>query len=1396
MNKYLFFILFLSSFANYSFAQCPTIESILIDACGDEGANEFILLNTGGGFNTSDLQIDFAPGNNTGGNVNKDINIGPNPCSFVPGDASLIDNCSDVISVGLGVDLPANSILIIQTGNAANTHYDFSALCGTVQCVYVIKNSCDRIIGGFTNGGSGTRTTHILLSDGSGCDNAYTYDRSQLSGTDGDYYAPSLGTYGNDGCVSTPISPPPTISIDDQTICASDNPFDLTSLEPAGQTGGVWSLGGVDVADATAEVVGNGSTYTYAYGCSSSDDVTFTVTDPSMDVSGGGTICVNDCLNNAFTFTVQNGTPPFSVAVHVSDGASTLDQTITLNNTPESINVCSQGNAVSYDSGTNTLTVPNFIVGTWTVTISDFMNHLGFPDACLGTATGNPSITINPPPVITIGNQTICASDNPFDLTSLEPATQTGGSWSQSGIAVADATNETVSDGSVYTYSWTDGSGCTGTTDVTFTVNPNPIVDAGSYNNPNCTTDGMITLVGSPTGGQFTYLSNPITVFDPSIGQGDYVIEYVFQDVLGCVGQDTALIVVENCDCNLDLAPDAGPDQIICEADLPVQLNGSVGTDAGAYFWSGGLGGTFDDVNDLNTTYNPSPSEIGTTIMLTLTVMDPDNAGPCTDEVDDVFISIVKTPINTNLTATTCDPQQVGIDTLTLQNQTGCDSLVITTTTLSPTDVTNLIAVSCNPNQVGVDTLIYTNLSGCDSLVITTTTYDANGIDVTNLSATTCDSLQVGIDTLIYSNQSGCDSLVITTRTYEPVSITQNLAYTCDSTQVGIDTLVLINQNGCDSMVITTTVWDINSIPVIAIDNQIICASENPFDLTGLEPTGQGGGVWTLNNVVIPNPNQFDAMDGDTLVYRLDVGGCVGTDEVVFTVKPNPIVHAGTYDNPYCTTDSAFALVGTPSGGIFYYNNLPVTEFDPMAVDTGTYIITYKITVNGCPGQDTAQLVVKTCDCQNIPTAFAGNDTVLCEQTQMVIQLNGEIGGDASSVLWTGQGVFSDSTSLNPTYIPTADEIHNGHFTLTLTTNDPDGPGTCVAASSSVNIEITHLDVDLQSLTDFYGYDIPCPGGMDGSVQAFVEGGTQPYDFEWNAGEAKPIHSDLAAGEYRVTVTDAIGCIGSSDITLTEPEAINADLEVIDEGCDGSEGGLFIHGIDGGVQPFTLYLDSVPYAILQAPPYTHHSLLGRGAHELTIGDANGCVDTIGFEIQEGSDINIDLGPDIFIKQGDEVTIALDAGNHVLSDIEWFVDTLIDCHNCPDITIHPLYTVRVWSEVLDDKGCAGADEMMVFVERLGLYVPNIFSPNGDGKNDLLQLFVSSQVAKINQFVLYDRWGNEIVGHYDITPSGQPLIIWDGVFRGEEMSPQVFVYHLRVTYKDGVVEELSGDITLVR
>jgi gliding motility-associated-like protein len=93
----------------------------------------------------------------------------------------------------------------------------------------------------------------------------------------------------------------------------------------------------------------------------------------------------------------------------------------------------------------------------------------------------------------------------------------------------------------------------------------------------------------------------------------------------------------------------------------------------------------------------------------------------------------------------------------------------------------------------------------------------------------------------------------------------------------------------------------------------------------------------------------------------------------------------------------------------------------------------------------------------------------------------------------------------------------------------------------------------------------------------------------------------------------------------------------------------------------------------------------------------------------------------------------------------------------------------------------------------VYIPNAFSPNGDGNNDIFYIHTGQEVASINIFKIYNRWG-EVVYELNNFFANAPDQGWDGRFRGDFLNPGVFIYYAEVLFKDGRIELLKGDVMI--
>jgi len=105
-------------------------------------------------------------------------------------------------------------------------------------------------------------------------------------------------------------------------------------------------------------------------------------------------------------------------------------------------------------------------------------------------------------------------------------------------------------------------------------------------------------------------------------------------------------------------------------------------------------------------------------------------------------------------------------------------------------------------------------------------------------------------------------------------------------------------------------------------------------------------------------------------------------------------------------------------------------------------------------------------------------------------------------------------------------------------------------------------------------------------------------------------------------------------------------------------------------------------------------------------------------------------------------------------------------------------------------------LALFIDDItGIYVPNIFSPNGDNINDKLLISAGPQVKEISSLTIFNRWGNMVynANHF---PAGDLNYAWDGTLKGRVLNSAVFTYKMIADFKDGRQEVRVGDVTLVR
>jgi gliding motility-associated-like protein len=183
-------------------------------------------------------------------------------------------------------------------------------------------------------------------------------------------------------------------------------------------------------------------------------------------------------------------------------------------------------------------------------------------------------------------------------------------------------------------------------------------------------------------------------------------------------------------------------------------------------------------------------------------------------------------------------------------------------------------------------------------------------------------------------------------------------------------------------------------------------------------------------------------------------------------------------------------------------------------------------------------------------------------------------------------------------------------------------------------------------------------------------------------------------------------------------------------------------------------------------------------------------------------VRVRVNPLPFVDAGkDETAIAgnpvqLQASGNNIHHLVWSPDSLLDCTTCYGPIAHPMMTTTFYVTAYTEKGCPATDSVTIHVLCDGsqLFVPNTFTPNGDGKND----YFFPRGVGINEVELlrvYDRWG-ELLFERQHFGLNEEYAGWDGTAKGKLLPPDVYVYMLVAPCGASERITLKGDITLMR
>lgn len=704
-------------------------------------------------------------------------------------------------------------------------------------------------------------------------------------------------------------------------------------------------------------------------------------------------------------------------------------------------------------------------------------------------------------------------------------------------------------------------------------------------------------------------------------------------------------------------------------------------------------------------------------------------------------------------------------------------------------------------------TLITTDLNGCRDSATKTNYIRINGplagFDATNVNG--CSGL-----TTVFNDLSATDGLNnITNWKFDfgdgavqnfSASPFQHTYNTADTFTVK---LVVTDAAGCtDSLTIPDLVLTTDPIPDFISADTLTCPGGTVSFTNNSQPAGLthswdfGDGATSL----LASPVHSYALPGlYTVKLRIqDNNGCADS-----LIRMN-YVRVDTPFADFTVTDSISSCIPFE----IHFNNTSryhassIWDFGP---GQGTSTLTSPVHYFSVPGVYPVKLIITSPGgcvdslIKNIrvydTVGSRVNYTPIGGCSPLAVSLDAFTTGPMGSYFWD----FGDGHTLS-TNTPAASHIYTsfGNYLPKLIMEDPAG---CV--------------IPIQGLDTVYVTGARAKFGLDDSL--FCDFGTVSFSdsstfndpivsYNWSFGDGavstqqNPVHNYLAPGNYsvRLALETAIGCRDTLSKPLLikvvqSPQTRIAGDTVICVNDALLHSGVFVQP-DTSIVSWQWNFPNGHHSILQNPPAQTYRVPGTFTVVSVATNSTGCTDTTRQTIHVNPLPVVNMPGQLTVQNGFPVTIPATYSPNTISWV-WSPSDGLSCGNCPTPEAGPQFNTRYQVYFTDNNGCSniGAIDVTVICKNANLFVPNTFSPNGDGSNDVFYPR-GKGLERVRLLRVFNRWGEIVFEKKDFNVN-DAAAGWNGTFKGKKPVADVYVYQVEVFCDNGDIIRLNGNIALI-
>jgi gliding motility-associated-like protein len=564
----------------------------------------------------------------------------------------------------------------------------------------------------------------------------------------------------------------------------------------------------------------------------------------------------------------------------------------------------------------------------------------------------------------------------------------------------------------------------------------------------------------------------------------------------------------------------------------------------------------------------------------------------------------------------------------------------------------------------------------------------------------------------------------------------------------------------------------------IATPGSLTCASPT----TVLNATSTlGTPVWSWAGPGIVSGGTTNSptvnMPGTYTVTVTGSGGCTtsATATCIVTQTGGFTVNATT-TNVQCFGAGTGAIDLTPSGGAAPYTylwNTGGTMEDPTGIPAAVYTVT--VTDNSGCTETASYTITEPASAISLTT---NSTAALCGATNGSASVNASGGTGAYSYSWSPSGGNTSN----------ATNIGAGTYTVTVT-----DANLCTQTATATVTSTSAVNIVTNSIVN-----VTCLGGSDGSISVSGGGGAIPYSYVWSNGNVSSIATNLTAGNYTVTVTDGTGCSTSGTYTVNpgaNPPAVDLEGDLL-VGC-------VVHCVNFDIPPaipttnlqtFQWLVNGTAVGNAAALSYCFNT---AGTYDIglnvvdTSGCTNGVIKPAYISVQDYPVADFVTDKTIYFQSESEVHIVDQSYN--ATNLTWNLDDGTVVYSQTDFyhTYQDTGTYCIRLTASSPLGCTDTVTHCIVVQGESYYyIPNSFTPNGDGLND--QFYPVASGIKKYSMEIFDRWGETIWS------SSKDDDQWNGMAKNASQPiPQgVYVYKITITDAQNKEHDFMGYVNLIR